>query len=45
MDRSKIDPNVVSVAGSLLAAVGAWLWAKIRGEKQEDITDALWHAL
>ncbi len=42
MDLSKIDPNVVIVAGSLLSAFGSWLWAKIRGEQHAGLSEAIW---
>ncbi len=42
---SKLDPNLVAVLITAVTTVGGWLYRKAKGEKQEDITDALWHAL
>ncbi len=42
---SKLDPNLVAVLITAVTTVGGWLWKKAKGEKQADITDALWDAL
>lgn len=42
---SKLDPNLVAVLFTAITTVGGWLYRKAKGEKQEDITGALWHAL
>ncbi len=42
---SKLDPNLVAVLFTAITTVGGWLYRKAKGEKQADITDALWDAL
>lgn len=45
MDLSKLDPNLVLTLITLAGSLVTWLYKKAKGEKQADITDALWAAL
>jgi hypothetical protein len=45
MQLSKLDPNLVLTLVTLAGSLVTWLYHKAKGDKQADITDALWAAL